>query len=105
MTFSTLRIICDQSDVSSGAGKTSLLEATIRQLKDDYRIGVIEGDLVTTIDADRITAMGVPAYQITTGSVCHLDARMVHNASHGFDVTIQSPDNRKCRQSGVPGGV
>lgn len=70
-----------------GAGKTSLLESTIRQLKDDYRIGVIEGDLVTTIDADRIEALGVPAYQITTGSVCHLDAQMVHNALHGFDVT------------------
>ncbi|MEQ1606254.1 MAG: hydrogenase nickel incorporation protein HypB [Pyrinomonadaceae bacterium] len=70
-----------------GAGKTSLLEATIRHLKDDYRIGVIEGDLVTTLDADRIAALGVPAYQITTGSVCHLDAQMVHNSLHGFDVT------------------
>ena len=70
-----------------GAGKTSVLEATIRRLKDEYRIGVIEGDLVTTIDADRISALGVPAYQITTGSVCHLDAQMVHNSLHGFDVT------------------
>lgn len=70
-----------------GAGKTSLLEATIRHIKDEYRIGVIEGDLVTTIDADRISALGVPSYQITTGSVCHLDARMVHNSLHGFDVT------------------
>ncbi len=70
-----------------GAGKTSLLEATLRQIKDDYRVGVIEGDLVTTIDADRISAMGVPSYQITTGSVCHLDAQMVHNSLHGFDVT------------------
>ena len=48
---------------------------------------MIEGDLVTTIDADRINALGVPAYQITTGSVCHLDAQMVHNSLHGFDVT------------------
>lgn len=70
-----------------GAGKTSLLEATLGRLKDDYRVGVIEGDLVTTIDADRISAMGVPSYQITTGSVCHLDAQMVHNSLHGFDVT------------------
>ena len=70
-----------------GAGKTSVLEATLRQIKDDYRVGVIEGDLVTTIDADRISAMGVPSYQITTGSVCHLDAQMVHNSLHGFDVT------------------
>lgn len=69
-----------------GAGKTSVLEQTIKTLKSQYSIGVIEGDLVTTIDADRIAAVGVPSYQITTGLVCHLDARMVHNAFHGFDV-------------------
>lgn len=67
-----------------GAGKTSVLEATIRRIKMDYRIGVIEGDLHTTYDADRISALGVPSYQITTGTVCHLDARMVHNSFHGF---------------------
>jgi hydrogenase nickel incorporation protein HypB len=70
-----------------GAGKTSVLECTLKLLRDSYRIGVIEGDLVTTIDADRISALGVPAYQITTGSVCHLDARMVHRSLHSFDVT------------------
>ncbi len=69
-----------------GAGKTSLLEKTIARMKDDLRIGVIEGDLMTTLDADRITALGVPAYQITTGSVCHLDARMIHNSLHNFDI-------------------
>jgi hydrogenase nickel incorporation protein HypB len=69
-----------------GAGKTSILEETIKRIKNAFRIGVIEGDLVTTIDADRITALGVPAHQITTGSVCHLDARMVHNALHKFDI-------------------
>ena len=69
-----------------GAGKTSLLEKTISRLKNDLRLGVIEGDLVTTLDADRIAALGVPSYQITTGLVCHLDARMVHNAFHGFDI-------------------
>ena len=52
-----------------GAGKTSVLEQTIRRIKDDYRIGVIEGDLMTTIDADRIAALGVPAHQITTGTI------------------------------------
>ncbi len=70
-----------------GAGKTSVLERTIAAIKADVTLGVIEGDLVTSYDADRIAAMGVPAYQITTGSVCHLDATMVHNAFHGFDVT------------------
>jgi hydrogenase nickel incorporation protein HypB len=69
-----------------GAGKTSVLEETIRRLRNDYSLGVIEGDLVTTIDADRISAIGVPAYQITTGAVCHLDARMIHNTLHSFNV-------------------
>jgi hydrogenase nickel incorporation protein HypB len=69
-----------------GAGKTSMLEQTVKELKSDFELGVIEGDLVTNIDADRIAAAGVPAYQITTGLVCHLDARMVHNAFHGFDI-------------------
>lgn len=68
-----------------GAGKTSVLEQTIQCIKNVYRVGVIEGDLVTSIDADRIAALGVPAHQITTGSVCHLDARMVHNALHKFN--------------------
>lgn len=69
-----------------GAGKTSVLERTISRIKNNYKLGVIEGDLVTTIDADRIAALGVPSYQITTGSVCHLDARMVHNSLRGFEV-------------------
>ncbi|MBV9216821.1 MAG: hydrogenase nickel incorporation protein HypB [Acidobacteria bacterium] len=69
-----------------GAGKTSLLERTIAAINGKYKIGVIEGDLVTTYDADRIAALGIPSYQITTGSVCHLDAKMVHNSFHGFDV-------------------
>jgi hydrogenase nickel incorporation protein HypB len=67
---------------SPGAGKTSLLESTIRALGDEFRIGVIEGDLATENDADRIRACGVPAVQITTGNACHLDAAMVHDAVH-----------------------
>jgi hydrogenase nickel incorporation protein HypB len=69
-----------------GAGKTSVLEETIKKLKSTYRLGVIEGDLMTTFDADRINALGIPSYQITTGSICHLDARMIHSALHGFKV-------------------
>jgi hydrogenase nickel incorporation protein HypB len=67
-----------------GAGKTSVLEETIKRLKTVYSIGVIEGDLHTSLDSDRISALGVTAFQITTGAVCHLDARMIHNAFHGF---------------------
>ncbi len=65
-----------------GAGKTSLLEATIDLLQAEFRIGVIEGDLETENDARRIRAKGVPAIQISTGSACHLDAHMVHHALH-----------------------
>ncbi len=65
---------------SPGSGKTALLEATIRKLNGGLRIGVIEGDLETENDADRIRALGVPAHQITTGTACHLDAHLVEKA-------------------------
>jgi hydrogenase nickel incorporation protein HypB len=69
---------------SPGAGKTSLLERTIEELSGVLRIAVIEGDLATENDAERIRAKGVPAVQITTGTACHLDAHMVHRALHGI---------------------
>lgn len=77
---------------SPGAGKTSLLEATIRQLAettgdDKLRIAVIEGDLETENDAERIRKHGVKAIQIATGSACHLDAHMIHQALHNLDLT------------------
>ncbi|MBF0540875.1 MAG: hydrogenase nickel incorporation protein HypB [Nitrospirae bacterium] len=65
---------------SPGSGKTSLLEKTIELLGDRLKIGVIEGDLEESLDAERIRQKGVPAYQITTGSACHLDAFMVRHA-------------------------
>jgi len=71
---------------SPGAGKTALLEATITALQDEFRIAVIEGDLDTENDADRIRAKGVPAIQINTGSACHLDAHMIHRAVHQLDL-------------------
>jgi hydrogenase nickel incorporation protein HypB len=71
---------------SPGAGKTSLLEATIEASGGRYRIAVIEGDLETENDALRIRAKGVPAVQIATGSACHLDAHMVHDALHALDL-------------------
>jgi len=67
-----------------GAGKTTVLEKTILRLAPRYRFAVIEGDLQTTIDSERILAFGVPAHQITTGTVCHLDARMVQKAIAEF---------------------
>jgi len=71
---------------SPGAGKTSLLEQTIDVIKDRYRIAVIEGDLETENDAQRIRDKGVPAIQITTGNACHLDAHMVHDALHQLEL-------------------
>ena len=65
-----------------GSGKTLLLEATVRTLREQLPCAVIEGDLETDNDAARIRRHGVPAVQITTGSACHLDAHMVHEALH-----------------------
>jgi len=90
---------------SPGAGKTMLLEATIRALRDRYRIAVIEGDLETDNDAARIRAQGVPAVQITTGTACHLDAHLVHRALHdlplaGLDLLfIENVGNLVCPAS------
>jgi hydrogenase nickel incorporation protein HypB len=60
-----------------GAGKTTLLERTISALKPHLRIGVIEGDIVGSDDAERIGALDVPVVQINTGGACHLDANMI----------------------------
>lgn len=71
---------------SPGAGKTRLLEVTLKALMSKYSLAVIEGDLETENDARRIRALGVEAIQICTGSGCHLDAHMVHNALHQLDL-------------------
>ena len=62
---------------SPGSGKTTLLEALADRLKGHYRMAVIEGDIETERDAERIRAKGIPAWQITTGGACHLEARMI----------------------------
>jgi len=62
---------------SPGSGKTTILERTIEALAPEFRIGVIEGDLATQKDADRIRALGAEAVQINTHGGCHLDARMI----------------------------
>ena len=59
-----------------GAGKTSLIECTIEALRDRAHVGMIDGDVASTIDADRVARLGVPAVQINTGGACHLDANM-----------------------------
>jgi len=65
---------------SPGAGKTSLITRTVEALRDELAIGAVDGDVATTLDADRIAASGIPAVQINTGGACHLDAVMLQEA-------------------------
>ncbi|MBN1666725.1 MAG: hydrogenase nickel incorporation protein HypB [Anaerolineales bacterium] len=65
---------------SPGAGKTSLLEQTLKSLASQYRVAAIDGDIATSIDADRAAAAGATAIQINTGGECHLDAVMLRSA-------------------------
>ena len=71
---------------SPGAGKTTLIEGLAKHLDGRVRIGVIEGDLETTQDSQRIEALGLPAVQINTGGSCHLDANMVSSAIKSLDL-------------------
>jgi hydrogenase nickel incorporation protein HypB len=80
--FDQHRVLAINLMSSPGAGKTALLEATIDALGNELRMAVIEGDLETESDAIRIRDKGVTAIQISTGSACHLDAHMVHEAMH-----------------------
>ncbi|GHT29503.1 hydrogenase accessory protein HypB [Bacteroidia bacterium] len=78
--FETKHILALNLISSPGSGKTSLLEETIRRLKDRLSLYVIEGDQQTANDADRIAALNIPVFQINTGTGCHLDAEMVDHA-------------------------
>lgn len=80
--FAAQRILALNLVSSPGSGKTSLLTATLHRLADKISCAVIEGDQQTTNDAERIRATGVDAIQVNTGKGCHLDAQMVHDATH-----------------------
>ncbi|ABZ84056.1 hydrogenase accessory protein hypb [Heliomicrobium modesticaldum Ice1] len=71
---------------SPGAGKTTLLEKTLTALKDRLRLAVIEGDVATTKDAERIARLGISVVQINTHGACHLDAAMVRDVLPAFDL-------------------
>jgi hydrogenase nickel incorporation protein HypB len=71
---------------SPGSGKTSLILRTIDRLRDKFRIAVIEGDIASSIDADKITQQNIPAIQINTGGGCHLDAQMIRKALDALDL-------------------
>lgn len=87
---------------SPGSGKTTLLEKTMEALKDEMKMAVIEGDLFTSKDADRIARHGVPVIQINTSGGCHLDAPMVEKAlaalpTAGLDLlVIENVGNLVC---------
>ena len=72
---------------SPGAGKTSLIEQTVRALQGKLRIGMINGDIATSLDADRAAAAGAQAVQINTGGECHLDAIMLQEALPRMDLS------------------
>ena len=71
---------------SPGAGKTSTILATIAALRDRYSIAVIEGDIASKVDAEKIRAHDVPAVQINTGGACHLESDMIRRASDVLDL-------------------
>jgi hydrogenase nickel incorporation protein HypB len=71
---------------SPGSGKTALLERTLTELRERYRVAALVGDLATENDAARLARSGVPVRQIITGTVCHLDAAMVETALVGWDL-------------------
>ncbi|MTI59314.1 MAG: hydrogenase nickel incorporation protein HypB [Firmicutes bacterium] len=90
---------------SPGAGKTTLLEKVIRNLKDELKIAVIEGDLYTTNDADRIAREGVEVIQLNTKSACHLEANMVREVISDLNLSglellfIENVGNLVCTAS------
>jgi hydrogenase nickel incorporation protein HypB len=81
-------ILCVNLLSSPGSGKTALLEALADRMGTAYRMAVIEGDIETERDAERIRAKGVPAWQITTGGACHLEAKMVGKVLPGVPADI-----------------
>jgi hydrogenase nickel incorporation protein HypB len=87
---------------SPGSGKTSLILQTVEGLKGAMRLGVIEGDIDSTVDAEKVAARGIPAIQLRTGGFCHLDATMVTRgidamAVNEFDlVIIENVGNLVC---------
>ena len=87
---------------SPGSGKTSLIESTARRLGNRFRAAVLEGDVETTRDAERIAAVNLPVSQLLTGGACHLEAKLVHQAlldlpTDNFDlVIVENVGNMVC---------
>jgi len=82
--FADLGLLAINLMGSPGSGKTAVLEATAKVAGGRLKLGAVSGDLATDRDADRLNASGIVSATITTGSACHLDARLVHHALHHF---------------------
>ncbi|NJL82060.1 MAG: hydrogenase nickel incorporation protein HypB [Chloroflexaceae bacterium] len=104
--FDRWGITCLNLMSGPGAGKTALLEKTLAALNGELKIAVIEGDMTTELDADRLRCYGVPVIAINTGRSCHLDAKMVagglHRLEHEYDprefdlVLVENVGNLVC---------
>ncbi|WP_457567051.1 hydrogenase nickel incorporation protein HypB [Desulfurobacterium sp.] len=77
---------------SPGSGKTTLLEKTVERLKNEFTIGVLEGDIETERDAERVRAKGAYAVQLTTGGACHLEAPLVHKGFHALEHQLEGKE-------------
>lgn len=84
--FEAAGVRCLNLMSSPGTGKTTLLESTLGALDIDIRTAVLEGDMTTELDADRLRAYGVPVVAITTGRACHLDAAMIATGLDRLDL-------------------
>lgn len=71
---------------SPGAGKTTLIEGLIKRLKENFNIGVIEADIASSIDAERIKSLGIPVVQLNTDGACHIEAMSIKNILPYFDL-------------------
>jgi len=103
--FAEHGILCLNLVSSPGAGKTSLLERTLEAFAPTQRVAVLTGDIQTDNDAVRLARFGFPAFQITTGGTCHLDAHMIEKAIAGWNLAdldvllIENVGNLVCPSS------
>jgi len=86
-TFAEARLFAINVVSSPGAGKTSLLEQTIERLRGTLRLSVVEGDVQTDLDAQRVARYGAPVVQIVTNGGCHLEAKLVQDALARLDLS------------------
>ena len=90
--FDQWGITCFNLMSSPGAGKTALLEKTLAHLNQELKMVVIEGDMTTELDADRLRSYNVPVIAINTGRSCHLDSKMVAGGIHRFQAEYNPSD-------------